>query len=44
MNNAAPTKKHGNPGDIITGRCRKTGRTWTAVVGLSGKLIGKVFS
>ena len=41
---AKATRYYGNPGDVITGTCRKTGRTWTAVVGQSGRIVGKTFS
>jgi len=36
------SRNWGKVGDVVTGRT-KDGRRWTAYVGPSGKLIGKVF-
>lgn len=33
----------GKPGSTVSGRQKGTGRTWTAKVGPSGKLVGKVY-
>jgi hypothetical protein len=42
-NAVAPKKNYGKPGDVVVGRCPRTGALWTAVVGPSGKLIGKTY-